>query len=204
MNINKLFWVGRKIREFFYVVHNKLLFSLSGVKYGKNLVVKNHVLLKNFSDSSIKIGDNCTIISGDGINPLSRNIKCMIFADHNSEIIIGNNVGISSASIRSKQKIVIGNNVKIGADSIIIDNDGHSLDYRYRNRSSFDDRMHTKSSPVYIEDDVLVGTRCIILKGVTIGKRSIIAAGSVVTKNIPCGEIWGGNPAIFIKKIQNE
>ena len=50
-----------------------------------------------------------------------------------------------------------------------------------------------------IEDDVFVGTSCLILKGVTIGARSVIAAGSVVTHNVPPDEIWGGNPAKFIK-----
>jgi acetyltransferase-like isoleucine patch superfamily enzyme len=49
---------------------------------------------------------------------------------------------------------------------------------------------------------VFIGARCIILKGVTIGEKSIVAAGSVVTKNIPEGEVWGGNPAKFIKKIE--
>lgn len=51
-----------------------------------------------------------------------------------------------------------------------------------------------------INDNVFIGARCIILKGVTIGSKSIIGAGSVVTKNIPEGEIWAGNPAKFIKK----
>ena len=55
--------------------------------------------------------------------------------------------------------------------------------------------------PVVIEDDVLIGTNCIILKGVTIGARSIIAAGSIVTKSIPADCIAGGNPAKVIKYL---
>ena len=50
-----------------------------------------------------------------------------------------------------------------------------------------------------VEDDVWIGTGCIILSGVTIGKGSIVAAGSVVTKDVPPCEIWGGNPARKIK-----
>ena len=60
------------------------------------------------------------------------------------------------------------------------------------------------AKPVVIEDDVFVGTHCIICKGVRIGNRSIVAAGSVVVKDIPNGEVWGGNPAKFIRKIANK
>ena len=48
-----------------------------------------------------------------------------------------------------------------------------------------------------------MGTHTIILKGVTVGAKSIIGAGSVVTKSIPDGEIWAGNPAHFIRKIDD-
>ncbi|WP_407947752.1 acyltransferase [Pontiella desulfatans] len=59
----------------------------------------------------------------------------------------------------------------------------------------------TKSSPIKIGNDVFVGTNSIILKGATIGDRSIIAAGSIVSGSIPPDEIWGGNPARLIRKI---
>jgi len=52
-----------------------------------------------------------------------------------------------------------------------------------------------------IEDNVFIGANCIILKGVKIGDRSIIGAGSVVTKNVPSDQIWAGNPAKFIREI---
>lgn len=53
---------------------------------------------------------------------------------------------------------------------------------------------------IIIEENVFLGTRVIITKPVTIGKNSIVAAGSVVTKDIPSNEIWGGVPAKLIKK----
>ena len=58
------------------------------------------------------------------------------------------------------------------------------------------------TKPVEIREGAFVGAHCIILKGVTIGKEAIVGAGSVVTKSIPDGEIWGGNPAKFIRKIE--
>ena len=60
----------------------------------------------------------------------------------------------------------------------------------------------TKSAPVVIEDDVWVGAHCIILKGVTIGARSIIGAGSVVTKSIPADCVAAGNPCKVIKNLK--
>ncbi|WP_118422317.1 hypothetical protein [Bacteroides intestinalis] len=56
--------------------------------------------------------------------------------------------------------------------------------------------------PIIIEDDAFIGTRTIITKGVTIGTRSIIVVGSVVVCDVPPDEIWGGNPANFIKKCK--
>lgn len=58
-----------------------------------------------------------------------------------------------------------------------------------------------KTKPVIIKDGAFIGTDCIILKGVTIGEKSVIGAGSVVTKSVPDGEIWAGNPAKFIRKV---
>lgn len=55
---------------------------------------------------------------------------------------------------------------------------------------------------IIIEDDVLIGTNCIVLKGVHIGARSIIGAGSIVTKDIPSDCIAAGNPAIVIKNLK--
>lgn len=86
----------------------------------------------------------------------------------------------------------------MGGGSKIYDTDFHSLDAN--DRLSFKkDMQNKKSAKVTIGNNVLIGAGSIILKGVTIGDNSIIGAGSVVTKTIPANEIWGGNPAHFIK-----
>ena len=178
-----------------------------GIKYGNNLCVFNKIHLNIEPYSTIKIGDNFHFTSGDSINPLARNIQGCIHAVRNSKIQIGNNVGISSACIWCKESITIGNNVKIGGDCILLDTDAHNIDYRIRKSNEIDingksiDTLTAKSKPIIIEDDVLIGTRCIILKGVKIGARSIIGSGSVVTKSIPADCIAGGNPCKVIKNI---
>ena len=98
--------------------------------------------------------------------------------------------------------------MKIGGDCILMDTDAHNLDHRVRGSGEMigkfgKDSLTAASAPIVIEDDVLIGTRCIILKGVTIGARSIIDAGSVVTKSIPADCIAGGNPAKVIKSSIN-
>ncbi|WP_262710533.1 acyltransferase [Dinghuibacter silviterrae] len=55
------------------------------------------------------------------------------------------------------------------------------------------------SAPVKIGDNVFIGMDSIILKGVTIGSNVVVAAGSVVARDIPDNQIWGGNPAKFIR-----
>jgi acetyltransferase-like isoleucine patch superfamily enzyme len=140
------------------------------------------------------------MVSGLMINPLGRNLNSFIRIDENAKINIGDNVGMSCITLWAKSAIFIGNNVKLGADVIIMDSDMHALDYLLR-RKVETDSINAKCSSIIIGDDVFVGTRTIITKGVTIGNRSIIAAGSVVSRSIPEDEIWGGNPAKFIKKI---
>ena len=202
-----IFRSGPTIRTQLYIIFNRFFFRLNGAKFGKNLRVYDRFYLTMSLGAKMLIGDNFTFSSGDGINPLCRNIRGKIFIGENASITIGNNSGISSACLWAKEHISIGNNVKIGGDCLIMDTDAHSLDYCIRNGYITDDNgnsidtVSAKSAPIIIEDDVLIGTRSIILKGVTIGARSIIAAGSVVTKSIPADCIAGGNPCKVIRLI---
>ena len=61
--------------------------------------------------------------------------------------------------------------------------------------------LKTKVAPINIKEGAFVGARCIIMKGVTIGRHSIVGAGSVVTKSVPDYSIACGNPAKVIKPI---
>lgn len=204
MNINIIriiLFLPRKIRMYIYILWNRLIFKLCGVRYGKNLRVYNRFYINKYKNSHIQIGDNFTFTSGEAFNALSRNIRGCFCTEENASLIIGNNTGISSSCLWAASLIQIGNNVMIGGDCIILDNDCHSLDYELRRIGGKQDTSNAQSKPVIIEDDVLIGTRSIILKGVTIGARSIIGSGSVVTKSIPADCIAGGNPCKVLKYI---
>ncbi|SFB69829.1 Hexapeptide repeat of succinyl-transferase [Zunongwangia mangrovi] len=132
-------------------------------------------------------------------NPIGVYEKCTFFVGNKAKINIGKSVGISQAAIICHELIHIGDNVKIGGGVKIYDSDFHSVDPIVRNSEL--DLVRKKNAPVYIDDNVFIGAQSIILKGVKIGKNSIIGAGSVVTKSIPSNQIWAGNPARFIKNI---
>ena len=187
---------------------NRLKFKLSGIKFGNNIQLYNKIHLKISPTAIFVIGDNFTFSSGNAYNPICRNIEGCIYVSKGACLIIGNNVGISSACIWVNKSITIGDNVKIGGDCIIMDTDAHNLNYNIRNSNELNengeliDAITAKNAPIIIEDDVLIGARCILLKGITIGARSVIGAGSVVTSSIPSNTIAAGNPCRIIRKIE--
>ena len=176
--------------------YNRELFRLKGVRFGKELKVYKKVYLQN-KNGRLTIGDNFTLTSGDCINPLCRNLRACIFITNGGSVVIGNNVGMSSPCIWVHESLSIGDNVKIGGNCTIMDNDVHQIDYRDRRNNN----GVVKTSPVVIENDAWLGANVIVLKGVTIGARSIIGAGSVVTKSIPPDCIAAGNPARVIQYL---
>ncbi|MBQ4507980.1 MAG: acyltransferase [Paludibacteraceae bacterium] len=112
----------------------------------------------------------------------------------NAVLEIGHKSYINHDSeIRCRERITIGNNVSIAYNVLIQDSDYHT---------TYDDNGNPKPQtlPIVIEDNVWIGANVIILKGVTIGEGSIVAAGSVVTKSIPSYSLAGGNPARIIKQ----
>lgn len=201
----KLYRLSSTLRQKIYPSINRLFFSCLGVRYGKNMIVLSRIYC--VGKGKISIGDNFYFTSGDAANPISSNLRGAIFTDcPDARILIGDNVGMSSTQMWIHDSLTIGNNVNIGACVLIIDTDCHEMDYRVRNHSlppSGMDGQYVKSAPITIEDDVWIGAHSIILKGVTIGARSVIGAGSVVTKSIPADCIAAGNPCRVIRMMSH-
>jgi acetyltransferase-like isoleucine patch superfamily enzyme len=180
------------------LVTNGLLY-LNDVEFDK--VNSNGIPLILVSrGGAASVGPNFTMNNRESSNPIGRFNRCTLFVGPKGKLIIGKNVGMSSSSIVCHQSIEIMDNVKIGGNVVIYDTDFHSLSSSDRNNREMD-LLHVKSAGVKIEKNVFIGAHSSILKGVTIGEGSIIGACSVVTKNIPKGEIWAGNPARFIRNI---
>ena len=193
--------IFNQIQRKIWIILNRIRFKSLGIKFGKNLRVANFIHVKLAGNNRITIGNEVAIYSGSHYNAIARNIQGSIELEKNATLNIGDKVGISSSCLRIYKFLKIGSRTKIGGDCIIIDSDAHSLNYLERMNGETD-RPNAKSKGITIEEDVLIGTRCIILKGVTIGARSIIGAGSVVTTNIPSDCIAAGNPAKIIKQLK--
>lgn len=183
----------------FDIVYNHFVFKKQHVGFPKSLNIMGRIAL--FSSGKINIGTNVKICSGFRYAVLGGYHKTRIFSCSGAEIVIGDSTGISNSIIYARNCVYIGEHVNIGAGCLITDSDHHSLNYYERCILPVD--YDVKSKPILIDDGAFIGANSIILKGVHIGKRSVIGAGSVVTKDVPDDEIWAGNPAVFIKKIEN-
>lgn len=178
------------------LVYNYALLKYRHVVYGSNFKISGRLFCVSNSKDGIRIGDNVSINSCREANPIGGDIKTVLFAKGNAKIKIGDNVGMSNVTIFACESITIGDDVLLGGSVKIYDTDFHWLNY---DRRISEQGGATK--PIIINNGAFIGAHTIILKGVTIGKKSIVGANSVVTKNIPEGEIWAGNPAKFIKYI---
>jgi len=171
------------------------------VKLGKSIQFKGHCRLKFYPGCNVSIGDD--FICNSGVeNSIDTALCSKIVVQKDASLIIGSHSGISNTTIHCHSKISIGNFVNIGAGTMIFDTNFHSTNWKIR-ENRVQDVKESINSPITIEDHVFIGAGCFICKGVTIGEKSIIAAGSVICKDVPKGEIWGGNPARYIKKIDS-
>lgn len=149
---------------------------------------------------SFIIGKNFRMNNGKRYNKIGRPQQCFFIVGKKGKLNIGNNVGISQTALICEKSISIGDYVKIGGNVVIYDTNFHTLD-SYLRTESISDICNTIRQNVIIGNNVFIGAHSTILKGVTIGNNSIIGACSVVTKDVPMNEIWGGNPAKFIRSL---
>lgn len=134
-------------------------------------------------------------------------LGCHLFSSHHGKIEIGNNVKIGSRSqILCVDKVVIGDYTAIATDVTIVDNNNHPINPEYRefmrttpHNSDARSWIHSDHKPVILGRNCWIGSDVRIQKGVTIGDNSVIAACSVVTKDVPANCIVAGNPAKIVK-----
>jgi acetyltransferase-like isoleucine patch superfamily enzyme len=193
--IARLFYAERLIRKnLIYWFSNKFYYEpmlrSRCTSVGRNLKCDGDIPLISGSGKII-IGDNVKIGNRNAWI-LSPNLYV------NPELIIGENTVINyQVGISVECRVRIGEKCVIAGESIIFDNNSHSIYYTNNRKMTRED-----VAPVIIDDYVWIGMRSMILKGVTIGKGSVVAAGSVVTKDVPPMTLVGGNPAHVIKKIE--
>lgn len=145
---------------------------------------------------------------------LGRHVSCyagVSFAlGENGACRIGDFKLLNGALIMCIERIEIGQHCLISWNVGIADSDFHPLDAAQRRVDTMalapfyegrPARPVLKTAPVVIEDNVWIGMNAIVLKGVTIGENSIVAAGSIVAKSVPANVVVAGNPAVVVKQL---
>jgi acetyltransferase-like isoleucine patch superfamily enzyme len=194
---SKIRRIRLKAYSIFCSAQTMAVFSIRGIKIGKGLRCFGIPVSVRAPESSIQIGKNCSFRSDFTSNLIGINRKCIITTlKRKSELIIGDFSGFSGTVIAAAGSIRIGSNVLCGANTTITDFDWHGIEPELRNSSP-------APEPVVIEDNVWLGLNSIVLKGVRIGKNSVIGANSVVTKDIPPNVIAAGNPCRVIRELKN-
>lgn len=139
-----------------------------------------------------RVSNKGTILIGDRVAISSVFDRTKFFVHTKAVLTIGPYSRINGVHISVKQSVTIGKRVRIGPYTLIMDSDFHDV---------YDRSREGKKGPVVIEDDVWIASRAIILKGVRIGAGSIVAAGSVVTQDVPAKSLVAGVPAKVIKHL---
>jgi acetyltransferase-like isoleucine patch superfamily enzyme len=192
-------WIAiNEIKRIIAIPFYRLLFKTYGVKWRRGWQIYGMPILQKFRGSSICIGDYASLRSWRSSNPLIPNHPVTLSTrSPKAQIIIGNHVSLTATILVAAERIEIGNHVWIGSNTTIVDTDFHPLDPDQR----LIDPLAGCHAPVFIDDNVFIGMNCIILKGVHIGRSSVVGAGSVVVNNIPERTIVAGNPAAVIKNL---
>lgn len=180
------------------LICNHITMFRNSVKILGTWRISGRIIINN--NGNVTIGNELMINSGGRYNPLDGANKTHIICLAGAKLDIGNNVGISNSIIYCANNIIIGNNVSIGGGCKIFDTDFHAMNSNIR-RTKREILNEIKTKPIIIKNNAWIGGYTIMLKGVVIGENSVIGAGSVVTTNVPDNEMWAGNPARFIKKI---
>lgn len=170
--------------------------------------LRNVVALSIGKDSKVRL-DRVTPVKNCQMN-VGRD--CIIntrisFDRENAKFVCGHRCYIGFSSLVIGESIKFGDDVVISWGVTIVDHNSHAISWADRAGDVLDwgqgkkDWSNVSVAPVTIEDKAWIGFNAIILKGVTIGEGAIVAAGAVVTKDVPRYSIVGGNPAKVIRTL---
>jgi acetyltransferase-like isoleucine patch superfamily enzyme len=177
----------------------RILFAGAGVPWGRGWRFYGVPILQKHRGSTLLIGDGLQLRSIPQSNALGPFHPVILSTRRaGARLVIGRGFGMTGGTICAEESITIGDDVWVGGNCTITDTDFHPLRLEDRLARPLDGA----TAPVRIEDGAFIGMQSLILKGVTIGARSVIGAGSVVTRDIPPGVIAAGNPARVIRPLE--
>lgn len=187
------------LKGILYLYFYKIVFQSFKVGSNPKIWGKFYIFIYEPEKSKIEIGKNLWLVSGEGRSGITFYSHAKFTTIGSGQIKVGNNVALNGTVITSKKNIQIGDNCMIAPNVIIVDTDFH---LHWPPEKRFQQVPARFDKEVFIDSNVWIGMNSIILKGVTIGKNSIIGAGSIVVTDIPENVIASGNPAKVVKKLK--
>lgn len=205
MLITKFFMEAIRFRNAlltrYWNIFGRLWFRINDIHMDGHVNFYGYPIVELKSNSKVWIGKGVVLCSDSRFTALGVCKPVIIRTLRpGASITIGSGSGLSGVAICAAESVDIGAQCLLGADVQIFDTDFHKIEPENRRYDSAPDKV--RSSPVVIEDNVFVGAGSKIMKGVRIGRDSVIGAGAIVTKDIPAGSIAVGNPAKVIGRVQ--
>jgi acetyltransferase-like isoleucine patch superfamily enzyme len=195
---NTTWKIPNKLLSIFSYPVIRLQFAMNGIPWCIGFRFYGIPIIQKHRQSVMRIGPFLGLRSSVRSNPLGPNHPVILCTWQAGAVLeIGSHFAMTGGALIAAERIQIGDRVNIGANTTILDTDFHPLEAEARRSHPQD----AATKPVIIEDDVFIGMNCLILKGVTLGKGSVIGAGSVVTRDIPARVIAAGNPARVIREL---
>ena len=174
--------------------------KIRGIQISSPVRLFGHPTCSRYPGSVISLGSHVTLDSSARANPLGGSSPCVLRTmSPTARLTLGDRVGLSSSTIVAGNSIEIGEDTILGAGSMVLDNDFHAPGMGF----SWLTEYSKNSKPIKIGRGCFIGARSIILKGVNLGDRVVIGAGSIVTKDIPAFSIAAGNPARIVGTVPN-
>lgn len=177
----------------------KLVMKCMNIKYGKGMNLKGLPVIFNKRGAAMEFGKNVVVKSSFLSNLVGLYQRTIIVTRTSDAVIkIGDNVGISGATIYARSRIEIGDNTCIGGNCKILDNDFHPVEIEARN-ADIKEKIGTR--PVLIGKNCFIGCNTLILKGTELGDGCVVGAGAVVSGKYEAGSVIAGNPAKVIRRL---
>lgn len=194
-----LFSLYHRMINYGFHLFNISRMKIAGIRHGRNFRTEGILILDIYPESHIEIGDDVSIIS----DPRRATAAALAFPtkfktfSRTSRIVIGNSVGLNGTSVTARSRTIrIGAGTIIAPNVIIVDSDFH-VPWPPEQRRYYPDDKYDRD--IQIGNNCWIGMNSIILKGVHIGNNSIVAAGSIVTSDIPTDSLAAGVPAKVVK-----
>ncbi|MGN6512706.1 MAG: DapH/DapD/GlmU-related protein [Lysobacteraceae bacterium] len=170
-----------------------------GVSLGRKVRCWGRPLVQAYNGGRVRVGDGVLLNSCNRGYHLNMFGPVKLLADRpGARIEIGDHTRIHGSCLHACASIVVGKRCLIAANCQLIDSSGHELCFPH-----VEERIKSTDTgrPIVLEDDVWLGAGTLVLPGVTIGRGSVVGAGSVVTRDIPPMVVAAGNPARVIRRF---